>query len=199
MMLTLGNRKLILASKSPRREQLLKLIGMEFEVMESGVSETLAEDVDPVTHVLEISRRKALDVARRVDRGIVVGADTVVVLGQRILGKPRDEAEAREMLRLLSGRTHQVYTGFTLVAVPEGKTLSEYEKTDVSFRPLESDEIDFYVRNDCPLDKAGAYAIQDRGALFVESLRGCYYNVVGFPLTKFYRTLKRFLQELGDE
>lgn len=140
-----------------------------------------------------IALDKARDVASRTKDGIVVGADTIVVLGNKILGKPGTRAEARQMLRSLSGKAHFVYTGFAIIDANSGKTHSEVVRTKVWFRPLTAREIHQYVSSGSPLDKAGAYGIQDDfGAVFVERINGCFYNVVGFPLVRFYGALKRF-------
>lgn len=189
-------KKIILASGSPRRAQLLRMIGLQFEVMESRVPEDLNLPEEPVAHVVELSRRKALEVAKRVEEGIIIGADTIVVLEEAILGKPTDQEEAKDMLSRLSGKTHRVYTGFTLLEVPSLRSLSDWEVTEVKFRELEPWEIEEYVRSGSPLDKAGAYGIQDRSAVFVERINGCYYNVVGFPLMKFYQDFLEFLKSL---
>ena len=192
-MLDLKGKKLILASKSPRRAQLLKLLDLEFEVVESGVDENNEAYEIPEVHVLELAQKKAGKVAENIKDGLVLGADTIVVLDGRILGKPADRKQAHEMLRLLSGRRHTVYTGFAVIDLPSGKTVSDYERTEVYFRELSEGEIARYVETECPLDKAGAYGIQDLSAVFVDKVEGCFYNVVGFPVTKFYITMKSFL------
>ena len=183
---------LILASKSPRRATLLRQMGFYFKVRAKDVSENDVTTRNVITHVLELSRRKAEAVLDDVNKGIVVGADTVVYLNGQILGKPRDKTEAMCMLRKLSGNTHEVFTGFSLVQVGGGQ-VSDVEKTAVTFRPLTSWEIEDYVNTGGALDKAGAYGIQDRSGLFVDRIEGCFYNVVGFPLTKFYEGLKKLL------
>jgi len=175
--------ELILASASPRRAELLKQIGIPFRRMVSGVDEDLQDPAEPGDHVRVLSRRKAEDVAGRISSGIVLGADTIVVLDERILEKPADGKQAAEMLAMLSGRTHQVYTGLTLIDAARGASVSRIEVTEVTFRELTSEEIDAYVATGEPLDKAGAYGIQGRGALLVSGIRGCYFNVVGLPLT----------------
>ncbi|MFQ5706857.1 MAG: Maf family protein [bacterium] len=191
-MLDLKGKRLILASQSPRRAALLRLLRLEFEVMDSGVEEDKEQHTIPEVHVLELAERKAWKVAKRIDAGIIVGADTVVELDGQILGKPNSDQEARDMLHRLSGKTHTVYTGFALVDQPTGKCFSEFEKTRVVFRCLEDEEIETYIKTDSPLDKAGAYGIQDLSAVFAERIDGCFYNVVGFPLTKFYLCLRAF-------
>ncbi len=188
------NGSLILASESPRRAQLLSLVGFHFEVRPSKIDEDSIQETDPVRHVLFLSLAKATEVAKDIDRGLVVGADTIVVLDKHILGKPANAEEASDMLRRLSGRTHRVYTGFAIVEKPGGRIASDYEMTKVRFRDLRDWEIESYVRTQNPMDKAGAYGIQDQSAVFADRIEGCFYNVVGFPLTKFYTTLLAFVQ-----
>lgn len=191
-LLNLNGAKIVLASGSPRRKSLFELMGLNFEVIASEVDEK--EDFDyPEVKVLELSYKKAVKVAENVKEGIIIGADTIVVLDDKILEKPKNEKQAKKMLRILSGRTHTVYTGFSIVKKPEGKCVSEYSKTKVSFRELGDDEIDAYVETKSPLDKAGGYGIQDFGALFVNKVDGCFYNVMGFPVTKFYSTMRQFM------
>jgi len=180
------SREIILASKSPRRAQLLRQIGFAVQVRPSLIEESFQDGEDPAQHVRRLARAKAWQVAGAVRSGIVIGADTVVVLDDLILGKPRTREEAAEMLQKLSGRTHRVYTGFALVQRPGRRELADHETTSVSFRPLIEEEIRDYVASGAPMDKAGAYGIQDRSALFVSGIEGCFYNVVGFPLTRFY-------------
>jgi septum formation protein len=184
---------LILASQSPRREALLKQIGLQFEVAPSDVDERLAEGVDPVDAAKRLALEKARSVAAGRVQGLVIGADTVVVVDGRILGKPSGPEEARSMLRLLSGREHQVTTGIAVVDVATGRSRSEAVTTAVKFAPLSDLVIDRYVATGEPLDKAGAYAIQGFGALLIEGISGCFYNVVGLPL----RRLAEMLGEFG--
>lgn len=174
-------RELILASVSPRRRELLRMLGVPFRIVESGVEEE-GTSVDPVAHVLSLSQRKALAVAERVREGLVIGVDTVVVLDGEILGKPSGPEEAKAMLRRLSGRVHRVYSGVTVARAEDGKVLSDYRCTEVRMRRISPGDIGAYVATGEPLDKAGAYAIQGKGAIFVEEIRGCFYNVVGLPL-----------------
>jgi septum formation protein len=186
-------KRIILASASPRRSNLLKQIGMQFSVDESNVPEDTAGYDSPGEIVLDLSRKKASEVASRYDEALVIGADTIVVLDGEVLGKPVDAPDAARMLRLLSGRTHEVYTGFCIIEKPGGRSAADLEKTSVTFRPLSGEEIEAYVRSGSPMDKAGAYGIQDDfGAIFVERIEGCFYTVVGFPLTRFYMRFKEF-------
>jgi septum formation protein len=188
------DRKFILASRSPRRRQLLSLLNLNFDVRESGVDEGQDVPSQPIDHVSILSARKAAAVASAVTEGIIIGADTIVVLNGRILGKPASPKHAVEMLSELSGNIHDVYTGFTLIDRPSGRSCTEVERTSVKFRMLGRREIETYVASGSPMDKAGAYGIQDDyGAVFVERIDGCFYNVVGFPLTKFYLTLRNFI------
>jgi septum formation protein len=189
------NQKIILASGSPRRAHLLRLIGLEFEVIPSTIEEEAINEQEPAAHVLNLSLAKARDVAARIDEGLIVGADTIVVLDGEILGKPKDALEATAMLKRLSGRTHEVFTGFALIKKPGSQTTSDYETTNVHFRFLQDWEIESYVKTQSPMDKAGAYGIQDQSAVFADKIEGCFYNVVGFPLTKFYTTLLHFLEK----
>ena len=179
-------KEIILASRSPRRKQLLRLAGFAVTVRPSDVVEDDIINDDPVETVLSLSREKAQDIAKDVKEGLVIGADTIVVLDEKILGKPKDHLEAFSMLRTLSGRTHHVYTGFALIEKPTLVSISDYEKTAVTFRELSDWEIEAYIATKSPMDKAGAYGIQDQSAVFVNHLDGCFYNVVGFPLAKFY-------------
>ncbi len=193
--LNLDGKKLILASASPRRENLLKMIGFDFEVVDSQVDEQSEVYTIPEVHVLELAQKKALKVAEKIKSGLIIGADTIVVLNNIILGKPKDAKQAKEILSQLSDRTHTVYTGFAIVEKPSGEMVSEFEKTLVSFRKLADEEIVRYIQSGSPLDKAGGYGIQDQGALFVEKIDGCFYNVMGLPVTKLYQALGKFIRD----
>ncbi len=185
---------LILASQSPRRKLLLRQIGLRFVVRPSAAREDLWDHESPEHNAKRIALSKAVEVSRSMKRGIVIGADTIVVLGKNILGKPRTKSEAQTMLKRLSGRMHMVYTAFALIDVETKRRVVRIEKTKVWFRVLTNKEIEGYVRSGSPMDKAGAYGIQDDyGAVFVKRVEGCFYNVVGFPLTKFYKTLEQFV------
>jgi septum formation protein len=191
------SKRLVLASQSPRRASLLNQIGLTFDIIPSHIAEVHTPGHQPAEIVLSLSQAKAHEVARTVPDAIIIGADTIVVLDGMILEKPGTPTEAITMLRRLSGREHEVYTGFTLLETPDMHERSSFERTLVRFRTLSEDEITAYVASGSPMDKAGAYGIQDDyGAVFVESISGCFYNVVGFPLTKFYVTLGKFLDEM---
>ncbi len=190
---------LILASQSPRRKALLRQIGLTFTVRPSAVPENLLDHETPSHNAKRIALSKAMKIASSVGRGIVIGADTIVVFRGAILGKPRSRREAKRMLRTLSGRMHTVYTGFALVDVETHKRIVDIEKTKVWFRELSGEEIEDYVASGSPMDKAGAYGIQDDyGAVFVERVEGCFYNVVGFPLTRFYKALQAMVRERSN-
>ena len=190
---------LILASQSPRRKALLRQIGLKFTVRPSAVPENLLDHETPEHNARRIALSKAMKIAKGSKHGIVIGADTIVVLRGKILGKPGSHSEARRMLRTLSGRMHTVYTGFALVDVETHRYTVGIEKTKVWFRKLSEEEIEEYVASGSPMDKAGAYGIQDDyGAVFVEKVEGCFYNVVGFPLTRFYKALQAMVQERSD-
>ncbi len=155
--------------------------------------EDVLDHESPEHNAKRIALSKAVEIAKQFRSGIVIGADTIVVLGKTILGKPRTTAEAKRMLRTLSGRMHVVYTAFALVDAATGNQTVKIEKTRVWFRVLSAREIASYVASGSPMDKAGGYGIQDDyGAVFVRRIEGCFYNVVGFPLTKFYMTLQEF-------
>ena len=182
---------LILASGSPRRRQLLEQIGLTFVVRSSDVDESVSPGLTPAQVVESLSARKGEAVAAEAAPGdLVLSADTVVALDGAILGKPRDRAEAEAMLTALSGRTHQVYTGVTLLQ--DGRRLTEHEVTAVTFRPLSPGEIAAYVSTGEPMDKAGAYGIQGLGALLVVRLEGDYFNVMGLPLCRLGEMLAQF-------
>ncbi len=186
--------KLILASASPRRAEVLRNAGIAFEAMATGVDEVPQPNESPEELVRRLAENKARLTAPRVAGRdgpvIVVGADTEVVLDGAVLGKPASAEDARGMLRRLSGRTHSVITGLAAIRLPDGEARTELETTQVSFAPLTPEEVEDYVASGEPFDKAGAYAIQGRGGRFVTRVEGCYFNVVGLPLARLYRILR---------
>ena len=181
--------RIVLASQSPRRRELFKAIGIEdFDVMPAAGEEVVRDDVPPYTAVELTAGAKAREVAEKCAKeDLVVAADTMVWLDGVFLGKPADEKQAREMLRALSGAKHTVYTGVAIVK--GGKTVLGHEATDVYFRELTDAEIDWYISTGEPMDKAGAYGAQERGSLLVERIDGDFFNVMGFPLVRFYKML----------
>lgn len=188
--------KIVLASGSPRRRELLAGLGVQFEVKTSQVDETFDPSSPPNAVAEELAHRKAKDVARQLDAVLVIGADTIVVCDGEILGKPRDEQEAVQMLSRLQGRAHQVYTGIALVEVADGYVVRErvsHRMTHVWMRPLSDEKISWYVDSKEPLDKAGAYGIQGLGACLIDKIDGCYFNVVGLSLVE----LDQMFQDMG--
>lgn len=185
-------KKLYLASASPRRQDLLKQIGLDFEVIPSSVKEIMNENLSPGELVENLALAKARDVAGTIADGVVIGADTVVILNNQIMGKPVDSAEAALMLTRLSGALHQVMTGVAIVDIKSGLQRVFHETTCVRFRYLTSDIIENYIDSGEPFDKAGAYAIQGLGSILVEGIEGCYFNVVGLPLTRVATELSGF-------
>jgi septum formation protein len=190
--ISLPDKPIILASASPRRAEILKKIGLAFTIRPSAIDETAVPALSPAECVTELARRKAKAVAAAIPEGILIGADTIVVLGKTILGKPASEAEACDMLRRLSGKTHRVFTGFAILDRPSNREATGVEMTEVTFRELAENEIAAYVRSGEAMDKAGAYGIQDTSAVFVARINGCFYNVIGFPLPRFYLALRSF-------
>lgn len=187
----------VLASASPRRKYLLGQLGIEFQVRVPGVDETSPDGLSPQDIVLRLALAKAGPVAEAIPGALTLAADTIVVLDGQILGKPRDEQEARQMLRSLSGRTHTVFTGIALMHSESDRAVTASVATDVTFSELADDEIASYVATGSPMDKAGAYGIQDdHGALFISRIDGDYYNVVGLPLHRFYRIVRTAFTDL---
>lgn len=185
------NKHIILASASPRRREILESFGFDFETCSSHADESGVEKYAPQDAVTELALKKALWVKeRRADDGnIILAADTLVALNGELLGKPVDEADAFRMLKALSGTNHQVYTGY---AILQGeKQICGYECTEVYFRPLEDEEIYAYIATKEPMDKAGAYGIQEKAGIFVRRIEGDYLNVLGLPICKIYEELKR--------
>ena len=186
---------LVLASASPRRSELLRNAGISFQVEPAHVPEVPLPQETPLAYAQRLAREKALVVFARHPNGVVLGADTVVVVDNHLLEKPSDAQDAARMLRLLSGRSHQVITGVCVVA--RGFERTEAEITEVSFSPLSDEEIAGYVRTGEPMDKAGAYGIQGIASRWVKGIEGCYFNVVGLPVQRVYRLLRAAEQATG--
>jgi septum formation protein len=178
---------LVLASNSPRRREILRAAGIEFTTRAAAVDETLLAGEDPRDHVRRLASAKARAVAAG-PREIVLAADTVVVVDEHVLGKPENKEHAAWMLRLLSGREHQVVTGICLLA--DDRTMTDVESTRVHFAPMSDSDISGYVESGEPMDKAGGYAIQGLASKFIDRIEGCYFNVVGLPIALVYRRLK---------
>ena len=180
-------KHIILASASPRRKEILELADLKFDVMPSDAQEITTKTA-PNEVVMELASIKAKDIYKKSEKqSMIVGADTVVAYQGQILGKPTDEADAKRMLTMLSGQTHEVYTGVCLIEDGEAKTF--YEETKVTFYEISDEQIDRYIKTGEPMDKAGSYGIQGKAAVFIKGIEGDYYNVVGFPIA-------RFLQEI---
>ena len=186
--------RLILASASPRRGTILENAGISFDRLPTEIDESPLPGESPEACVVRLAEEKARHAAREVrDSAIVVGADTLVVVDGEVLAKPVDEQDARRMLRLLSGRGHRVITGVVALRLPDGAMRRAAEATTVTFAPLTEREIEDYVATGEPMDKAGAYGIQERAGRFITRIEGCYFNVVGLPLARLYAMLR----ELG--
>ena len=185
-----SSTQIYLASKSPRRRKLLKQLNISFKSFSVEMDERVKSNESPSNAVLRLSKEKLELAKTKIKNGIIITADTIVVLDNLILGKPKNKKDAFRILKILSGRTHVVYTGYSIFNSANSNTISEYEKTKVTFRKLNDEEILEYIDGGSPMDKAGAYGIQDDfGAVFIKKINGCYYNVVGLPLAKLYHAL----------
>jgi len=182
--------KLILASESPRRIELLRLTGLDFEVMPSSIEEMPQKGESPAEHVLGLSRQKASAVSSRYPDAWILGADTIVVINGEMMGKPAHASEAREMLTKLSGREHYVHTGFTIARKTADVLLGDVVTSSVLFKNISEEEINWYVQTEEPYDKAGGYAAQGAGAMFIREIHGSYTNVIGLPLCEAVSLLK---------
>jgi septum formation protein len=185
-------RTVILASASPRRKELLHLAGLKFRVVASDYEESLCPGQKPHELAKHLAGEKALAVAQKYKDALIISADTFIVFGKKLLGKPQSAQEAVDMLKLLNGKEHTVITGYAVLDTQTGKRISRAVETRVWFRRLTPVEIKAYVRTGEPLDKAGAYAIQGRGSLIVRKIEGDYFNVIGLPLASLADTLKKF-------
>lgn len=189
--------KIILASASPRRKELMALAGIPFEARPVDADETILCCTPPEGAVMMLATRKAQLAAEHFPDGLIIGADTIVAVGKHIYGKPDTSEEAFEMLSALSGKTHQVFTG-VCIYTKSGHRNAFCTRTDVTFFPLSKEEIRAYIATGEPMDKAGAYGIQGKGALLVEKINGDYYNVVGLPISRLVRELKSFKAQIGQ-
>ena len=183
-----------LASKSPRRKKLLHQLNLKFHILSVEIDEKRIKNELPFKMVKRLALLKLNSAKKLIKEGIIITADTIVVLGNEILGKPKNKTVAKQMLKKLSGNTHTVYTGFAVYNSVTDTIILDYEKTQVTFRKLNSDEIERYIKTGSPMDKAGAYGIQDDfGAVFVKKINGDYYNVVGLPIAKLYINLLKVM------
>ena len=181
--------KLILASGSPRRKELLTAVGWEFEAITAGIDESVRPGEDPATYVQRLALSKAKAVAARLGQGLVLGADTTVVVDDHILGQPVDDDDAKRMLQMLNGKWHEVLTGVAVVRIG-GESRVDYETTRVRFAEMSDKEIDWYVANGEARGKAGAYGIQGAAGLFIKEIKGDYFNIVGLPIRLVYELIK---------
>ena len=183
--------RIILASKSPRRKELMELLRVPFDIIVSDIEENIDYDNDLVKEIEKLSYQKAEAVFRDHDDALVIGADTIVKIGNDVLGKPHSIEEAKKMLRELSDNTHEVVTGVTIMCGNDVETFSKV--ASVTFYPLTDEEIDEYIKTNEPLDKAGSYAIQGDGAKFIKEIDGDFYTIVGLPVAELYHRLKKYL------
>lgn len=177
--------KVILASASPRRKELLSQLGLKFDILPAHIDESMLENEDPIKHVCRLSKLKAESIAKNNPSAFIIASDTIVVYNGQILGKPISEEDAFRMLKLLSGHFHEVITAFSIVSQDREININEYEITEVHFRELSEEDIKNYIAGGSPMDKAGAYGIQDVDAYLVDKIMGSYHNVIGFPVSHF--------------
>jgi len=189
-------RPFVLASGSPRRKRILEGLDLDFEIDAPGIDENEEPGETPDEHVVRLAGLKAHEVAKRRSSGTILAADTIVFLDGALLGKPADAAEAARMLRAISGRWHEVFTGLSVVRCSDGTSARGFERTRVLVRELSDREIEGYVAGGEPLDKAGSYAIQECGAALVSGVEGCFYNVVGLPVVRMIKLLEELRGEL---
>ncbi|MEI8389472.1 MAG: Maf family protein [bacterium] len=187
------HKKIILASASPRRKELLELIGLEFEIIPSCIDENVENKPFSTKLIENLAVEKAGDIANKITiPAIIIGSDTVVIIDNKILGKPKDKKDAFNMLKMLSNNTHQVISAIAVIDTETGKTMKDSVISNVSFKELSDEEINAYIETGEPMDKAGAYAIQGLASMFVKSINGCYSNIVGISVFKLTEMLKEF-------
>ncbi|WP_282192592.1 Maf family protein [Romboutsia ilealis] len=182
---------IILASASPRRKEILENASVKFEVMASCIEELTLDGESPCQMVMRLAFEKGMDIASRKKSDLIISADTIVVIDNTVLGKPENEIEARKMITSLSGRTHQVITGISLINLDNNKKIIDYVISNVKFKNLSEEDINDYIRTKESLDKAGAYGIQGYGALLVDEIQGDYFNIVGLPISRLSDLLKK--------
>lgn len=183
--------KIVLASNSPRRAELLRQVGLDFEIQPSKFEEDMGLKMSDRKLAEYLALGKAQEVANRIKRGVIIGSDTFISFQGKRVGKPKDAGDARRILRMLSGKSMRIYSGIAIIDTQRKKTRVDSEVTIVKLKKLSDKEIRAYVQSGEPLDKAGAFAIQGRGAVFIEKINGCYSNVIGLPLYKLYLNLEK--------
>ncbi|MDD4271913.1 MAG: Maf family protein [Patescibacteria group bacterium] len=184
-------RKIVLASKSPRRKKLLEQVGLEFEIIESNFDEDSVNLADPIELAKFLALKKAEAVAASFNDAIIIGADSVVIFNGQTLGKPKDAAQAKRILRELSGKENRGITGYAIIDTKNKIVVNNYSEAVVKFRDLSDEEIDEYIATGEPLDMAGAYGLMDRGAVLMESVNGNFYSIVGLPINEVYFELRK--------
>ncbi|MDP2947790.1 MAG: Maf family protein [Nanoarchaeota archaeon] len=182
--------KIILASASPRRKQIMEMMGVKYETISPNYDEDNSVNLTPKETVMLFAREKAMNVAKRSD-GIVIGADTIIFFKDKKIGKPKDKEEAFRILKMLSGKMHEVYSGISIINTKTGEEINDFEITEVKFKELSDEEIIKYIETNEPMDKSGSYAIQGYASVFVEKINGCYYNVMGLPVNKLVSNLNK--------
>ncbi|WP_294704834.1 Maf family protein [uncultured Fusobacterium sp.] len=188
---------MILASKSPRRKEILENIGFNLEIKSKNIEE-ISDEEDVIEKIKDIAYKKTEEVAKENLKAFVVGADTIVEVDGEILGKPKNEEEAYKFLTKLSGRSHNVITAYSLINKEKNISIKEYSSTKVYFRKLDDEMIKWYIQSKEPMDKAGAYGIQEKGSVFVEKIEGDFFTVMGFPIEKFIKSLEKIGISLKD-
>jgi len=183
---------IILASASPRRKEILENTNVKFKIMASDIEELTLEGESPCQMVMRLAFEKGMDIASKQKSDLIISADTIVVLDNKVLGKPKDEVEAKHMIESLSGKTHQVITGISLINLENNKKIIDYVISNVKFKNLSKEDINDYIRTNESLDKAGAYGIQGYGALLVDEIQGDYFNIVGLPISRLSDLLKKY-------
>lgn len=184
-------QRIILASTSPRRKELLKQIGLDFDIVPSAYEEDMSLKLKNSELAKTLAYGKARDVADKIKKGVIIGSDTFIVFQGKRIGKPKDKKDAQRTLKMISGKWLLNYSGIAIIDTKNKRELTDYEITKVKIKELDNKEIDAYIATGEPLDKAGAFGIQGRGAVFIEKINGCYSNVVGLPLYKLYINLKK--------
>ena len=187
-------KKNILASASPRRKDILNQIGIDFSVIPSNINEDFTLNLPPEAFTEHWAREKALNISKNHPRALIIGADTIVVLDGKIIGKPKDKNSSKKMLFKLSGKTHEVITGVSLIQIDSKIDMTFNERTFVSINTLSNNDISHYISKYNPYDKAGSYGIQDGFSVHINKIKGCYYNVMGLPVSKFYMNYRYILE-----
>ena len=189
-------KEIILASESPRRAKILKMAGLDFNILPSNVDEKIKINLAGKTFAEYWSKEKAKLISNQYPDSLVIGADTIVIFNNQILGKPKDKNDSKNMLKMLSGNMHQVITGVTLICKNKQISKTFSESTKVFVRKIPNDEIDFYINNYNTSDKAGSYGIQEWFSIWIEKINGCYYNVMGLPISKFYKEYSEIISSV---